>query len=253
MNRLLSWILMLGALGLVLAFFAYALYRDISGGAVLAFILCSFLIGGATSAACYALACRLSRYSDAVHVSVNLLVALIIGVALSAVVILVIFPAFDPDVRVPLAPYAAATTLLSLLITTVTTVVERRLGALSSVQEAMVQEAPKTLALREGVNRYIIPFDDIIYLSSADDSTVIHTESREYVAVRPMKIVLNSLPHDGFIRVHRSYAVNLRFVQRLEYVIGGQLLAHLNDTEATSVPVGRSHAPELKRRFGMKP
>lgn len=48
--------------------------------------------------------------------------------------------------------------------------------------------------------------------------------------------------HYGFIRIHKGYLVNYRYIQRIAY-------DHVILRDGTSLPVGRSKATEIKTRF----
>lgn len=62
----------------------------------------------------------------------------------------------------------------------------------------------------------IVPTRDIIYLESMDDYVGIHTSTQRYLKQKPMKYFESHLDSGQFVRVHRSYMVNLDFVSRIE-------------------------------------
>jgi DNA-binding LytR/AlgR family response regulator len=51
----------------------------------------------------------------------------------------------------------------------------------------------------------------------------------------------------GFLRVHRSYVVNLARVREVERGRGGELLLVMDDRAAETVPVSRRNAPAVRR------
>jgi DNA-binding LytR/AlgR family response regulator len=57
-------------------------------------------------------------------------------------------------------------------------------------------------------------------------------------------------PH-GFLRVHRSFLVNLEHVAEVEPFFNGALLLRMDDRERSEIPVGRAVAPRLRELFGL--
>lgn len=71
------------------------------------------------------------------------------------------------------------------------------------------------LHLADGL-REILDADDVFYLEAADEETIVRLRGRrERVDVRPLGDLLAKVEHCGFVRIHRSYAVNLRKVRFL--------------------------------------
>ena len=57
-------------------------------------------------------------------------------------------------------------------------------------------------------------------------------------------------PH-GFLRVHRSFLVNLEHVAEVEPFFNGALLLRMDDRERSEIPVGRAVAPRVRELFGL--
>ena len=53
-----------------------------------------------------------------------------------------------------------------------------------------------------------ISLSEILYLEAADDYVFIHTSTRRYMALLPLRQVETKLPENQFIRTHRSFIVN---------------------------------------------
>ncbi len=113
---------------------------------------------------------------------------------------------------------------------------------------------PQNFALSfkmDGIN-HIIPYEDIIFLSSDGRRTIIHTEDRSFDTAHLLKSIEKKLPDDSFSRIHKQFIVNLKFVTRLEYLMGGQLVLNLRYDDNTALPVGRTYAPVLKKKLGIE-
>ena len=79
-----------------------------------------------------------------------------------------------------------------------------------------------------------INFDDVLYIEALSDYVVIVTEKQKYIVYTTMKSLDARLPFDHFVRVHRSYIINLKRIEAIEdgaaVVPGGQ-----------HVPIGKSY------------
>lgn len=108
------------------------------------------------------------------------------------------------------------------------------------------------LSFREEGKHYLLSYDDIIYLSSHGKHTIIHTEERDFETPSVLKNIEPRLDPSLFVRIHKQYVANLRFVSHIQYVMGGQYQAHFKDRDETSLPVGRAFAPALKQFLSIK-
>jgi DNA-binding LytR/AlgR family response regulator len=89
-----------------------------------------------------------------------------------------------------------------------------------------------------------VPVDDIIYAEADDNYVVLHTAERRYVLTTTLTAMEQRLARPHFLRVHRSYLVDLRRVTAVEekrVLLGG-----------VSVPVGRTHREALRRRLDLE-
>jgi DNA-binding LytR/AlgR family response regulator len=78
------------------------------------------------------------------------------------------------------------------------------------------REAAKTLFVKTGGRWNKLNIRDIKYLKAMGDYIRIFTTSDNYMVNKPMKVILDSLPEDKFVRVHRSYAVNIDHIDNIE-------------------------------------
>lgn len=107
------------------------------------------------------------------------------------------------------------------------------------------------LVVTEQDNHFLIPYNDIIYISSHGKQSVIHTAEREVVAARLLLDLEQRIPAARFMRIHKQYIVNLEYISHIQYMLGGRYQAFLKDSEATSLTVSRKQAPELKKRLNI--
>ncbi|NJC28072.1 LytR/AlgR family response regulator transcription factor [Neolewinella antarctica] len=84
---------------------------------------------------------------------------------------------------------------------------------------------------------------DIHYISAERSYCHIHAEEAEYLLSMPLGKLADQLPSSDFLRVHRSYVVNLRQVDMVadDHLVIGK----------TAIIVGRDQRAELLRRVNM--
>lgn len=72
------------------------------------------------------------------------------------------------------------------------------------------------IVVKSGSSIIVIPVDDILYLEAADDFVKIHTPKGSWLKNRTMASFEQSLDKNRFVRVHRSYIVNIAEASRLD-------------------------------------
>ncbi len=85
---------------------------------------------------------------------------------------------------------------------------------------AAIDEKPEIIdriAVRTGTKIQVIPADEILYLEAYGDYVRVHTNTGSFLKEKTMKYFETHLPSAQFIRIHRSYIVNINQVERLEY------------------------------------
>ena len=58
--------------------------------------------------------------------------------------------------------------------------------------------------------------NDVIYIEALKDYVVINTSAARYTIHSTMKDIQKKMPEDKFLRVHRSYIVNLNKISEIE-------------------------------------
>lgn len=93
--------------------------------------------------------------------------------------------------------------------------------------QAPVQKLVKTLeenpeylhriAVKSRHKVSVIPIEDIVYLEAEGDYVMMHTKDARHLKEKTMKYFEAHLDPAMFIRIHRSYIVNVQFIDRIEY------------------------------------
>ena len=94
----------------------------------------------------------------------------------------------------------------------------------------------------------IIPLEEIAYIKAEDDYVSIHTTTKKYLKQATMGFFEEFLPHEKFVRIHRSYLINVDFLTQLELYDRSTYSAVMKNQE--KLPVSRSGSLRLKEILG---
>ncbi|HEY1147983.1 MAG TPA: LytTR family DNA-binding domain-containing protein, partial [Pseudoduganella sp.] len=92
--------------------------------------------------------------------------------------------------------------------------------------------------IRDGARVHVIPAEKIAYIEAQDDYVQIHSEGKAYLKNQRMAELEEQLDADKFIRIHRSYLVNIECVARIEQASKDSHQAVLHD--GTRLAISRS-------------
>lgn len=118
------------------------------------------------------------------------------------------------------------------------------------VQEEIRQpEERNRIVVKEGGNIRIIPVHEIQYMEAYDDYVKIFTLKEMFLKKKTMSFYEQSLPHDQFVRVHRSYILQLNQLTRIEPLEKDTHLALLKS--GARIPLSKSGYAKLKEVLGL--
>jgi two-component system LytT family response regulator len=95
----------------------------------------------------------------------------------------------------------------------------------------------------------IIPAADILYLEAADDYVKIHVKEGSFLKNNTLSYFESMLGEQQFVRVHRSYLLNVSMITRIEPYEKDGHLAVLST--GSRVPVSKSGYTKLKATLGI--
>lgn len=79
------------------------------------------------------------------------------------------------------------------------------------------KELKDSIYIRSDFRLNKISFDDIYYIEALKDYIVIHVSDTNYTTHCSMKEILNILPPTQFVRIHRSFIVNIKKIFSIKY------------------------------------
>lgn len=120
--------------------------------------------------------------------------------------------------------------------------------AIKKVQESLAgsRQNPvpenRYLLVRSEYSLVKIPFDEILFIETLDDYIKIHQANKKLIlTIMSLKKVLEKLPADTFVRVHRSFVVPLH---RITAVRGKTVF--IDDQE---IPIGKNYEKEFLEMY----
>jgi two-component system response regulator LytT len=129
----------------------------------------------------------------------------------------------------------------------------RFLKALKKAKNFVLQDENKKIEKEESsandlyvnIDRRLIKINipDIFFIEAKGDYINIRTKAKNYLVHSTMKKIIEKLPDELFLKVHRSYIINLRKIIDIE---DNSVLI-----DKSIIPVSRSSKPELIKRLNL--
>ena len=117
------------------------------------------------------------------------------------------------------------------------------------VHEAATRAAPLSRVLiRDGATVHVIPAASIAYVEAQDDYVSICADGKRWLKSQRLSELEAQLDPAKFLRVHRSYLLNIEVISRIEPATRDSHVAILGD--GTRIPVSKSGYQKLKLLVG---
>ncbi len=104
------------------------------------------------------------------------------------------------------------------------------------------------IVVRDGSKIHIIPIAKLDYVEAQDDYAALHSEKKSYLKQQTIASLERQLDPQRFVRIHRSYIVNLDRIVRIEPYTRDSRVVVLRDGE--QLPVSRPGYARLKALLG---
>lgn len=109
-------------------------------------------------------------------------------------------------------------------------------------------DRPQRFLVRKLGREFLVAADDIEWLQAAGNYVNLRVRGHDYPLRSTIGGIEEKLDPARFVRVHRSYIVNLEHVGSIEPLDTGDARAHMRD--GSRVPVSRRHRASLRERSG---
>lgn len=97
------------------------------------------------------------------------------------------------------------------------------------------------LFVKVGSRTIKIDFNEVLYIEALSTYSVLVTPTHKHIVYLTLKSLVERLPFDNFLRVHRSYIVNMQRIEAVE-----DYMLKLGPYE---IPVGKSYQEEFLRNL----
>jgi two-component system LytT family response regulator len=113
------------------------------------------------------------------------------------------------------------------------------------VADAQARRLPLgRILIRDGARVQVIPVDRVDHIEAQDDYVAIHADGRTWLKSQRLADLESQLDPHAFLRVHRSYIVNLAAIVRIEPAGKDGHCAVLRS--GARVPISRSGYPKVR-------
>jgi len=87
---------------------------------------------------------------------------------------------------------------------------------------------------------------NIVYCQADKNYCIIHTiTGKKIIVTKPLKFIAEMLPVDSFFRIHKTYLINLNYIENINKSAGGQVVM----SGDIIIPIASTHYTELIERI----
>lgn len=94
-----------------------------------------------------------------------------------------------------------------------------------------------------------ISIDQIAYIESSQKKTWFYTADGQYSAIHTLKTLEQRLPNT-FLRIHRSYIVNISFIEHISRDLSSNLILKLKTPDQAHLTVSQTYVLSVRRTLG---
>jgi two-component system LytT family response regulator len=114
------------------------------------------------------------------------------------------------------------------------------------VSETRATQTPlERVLIRDGSQVHVLPVDKIDYVEAQDDYVSFRSEGKSYLKDQTLGVAEGLLDPARFVRIHRSYLLNIDRIARVELYAKDSRIAILRD--GTKLPVSRAGYARLAK------
>ena len=126
----------------------------------------------------------------------------------------------------------------------------KEMAPLEDVDQIIKDAKPRSgpagrVLIRDGANVHVLPVDKIDYVEAQDDYVCFAADGRQYLKDQTLATVEAQLDPARFVRIHRSYFLNIDRIAKVELYAKDSRVAILRD--GTRLPVSRAGYARLSR------
>lgn len=120
----------------------------------------------------------------------------------------------------------------------------------ANVDQIIRDAKPRTgpagrVLIRDGAHVHVLPVDRIDYVEAQDDYVAFKSEGKQYLKDQTLSAVEVTLDPSRFVRIHRSFILNIDRISKVELYAKDSRMAILRD--GTRLPVSRAGYARLSQ------
>ncbi len=116
----------------------------------------------------------------------------------------------------------------------------------SLVNQTRAKQTPlERVLIRDGAKVHVLPIDTVDYVEAQDDYVAFHAAGKSYLKDQTLAAVEGVLDPARFVRIHRSYLLNIDRIARVELYAKDSRVAILKD--GAKLPVSRAGYARLAK------
>lgn len=105
-------------------------------------------------------------------------------------------------------------------------------------------EQPPCIYVRKHQTLHRVDYGTIRYINAEGNYCYLILEDRRKYAVKiSLRQLVTQLPQEQFVRIHKSYVINMDFVTKFDFK---ERQAHL---DGESIPIGRTYVQDIMTRI----
>jgi two-component system LytT family response regulator len=123
----------------------------------------------------------------------------------------------------------------------------RAVNGADGLRSALRQVRVDRVLVRDAHKVHIVPVDSLHYVQAQDDYVMLHTGEKALLKEQPLTSLEGQLDPARFVRIHRSYLINLGRLDRVELEAKDRRVAVLQS--GVRLPVSRTGQQRLAERL----
>lgn len=116
-------------------------------------------------------------------------------------------------------------------------------------QKETSKESAKVFPIQMADRIYMVKAEDILAIEVNQGETTVYTDKKDYKTTDSLTAWEDKLPNPPFMRVHRSYLVNLDKIQEIQPWFNQTYQLTIKDQ--LKIPVSRSYVQQFKKQIGL--
>lgn len=126
---------------------------------------------------------------------------------------------------------------------------KRRLKVLNAESETKDSKYPSKITITDDGKTYLVDTDEIIYIETDIGKLHIKTKTNDYYSKKTLSKIKELLDPTTFIQIHRSYIINLNYIDTVEPGFNHNYIITLSNK--TKVTVSRSFVKDVKNKLNL--